>query len=49
MGGRNLEAASRQMVHVYPLDPLPNTRLDLIAFVVVGLAGLAVQLSDDEQ
>ena len=44
MGGRNLEAASRQMVHVYPLDPLPNTRLDLIAFVVVGLAGLAIQL-----
>jgi len=44
MGGRNLEAASRQMVHVYPLDPLPNTRLDLIAFVVLGLAGLAIQL-----
>ena len=44
MGGRNLESASRQMVHVYPLDPLPNTRLDLIAFVVLGLAGLAIQL-----
>jgi hypothetical protein len=44
MGGRNLEAAGRQMVHVYPLDPLPNTRLDLIAFVVLGLVGLAIQL-----
>jgi hypothetical protein len=29
---------------VYPLDPLPNTRADLIAFVVLGLVGLAVQL-----
>lgn len=44
IGGRNLESAARQMVHVYPLDPLPNTRLDLIAFVVVGLAGLVIQL-----
>lgn len=44
IGGRNLESAARQMVHVYPLDPLPDTRLDLIAFVVVGLAGLVIQL-----
>jgi uncharacterized protein DUF4203 len=44
IGGRSLESATRQMVHVYPLDPLPNTRLDLIAFVVLGLLGLAIQL-----
>ncbi len=44
IGGRTAEASTRQMVHVYPLDPLPNTRLDLIAFVVIGLVGLAVQL-----
>ena len=44
IGGRNLESAARQMVHVYPLDPVPNTRLDLIAFVVLGLLGLVIQL-----
>jgi hypothetical protein len=44
IGGRNLEAPTRQMVHVYPLDPLPNTRLDLIAFIVLGLLGLVIQL-----
>lgn len=44
IGGRSLETATRQMVHVYPLDPVPNTRLDLIAFVVIGLAGLVIQL-----
>ena len=44
IGGRSLESPARQMVHVYPLDPLPNTRLDLVAFVVLGLAGLAIQL-----
>jgi hypothetical protein len=44
IGRRSLEPATRQMVHVYPLDPMPNTRLDLIAFVVLGLLGLIVQL-----
>jgi len=44
IGGRNLESPSRQIVHVYPLDPLPNTRLDLIAFVVLGVVGLIIQL-----
>ncbi len=42
--GRNLQLAARQMVHVYPLDPLPNTRLDVVAFVVLGLLGLVIQL-----
>ena len=44
VGGRNLGTAGRQMVHVYPLDPLPNTRWDLIAFVILGLVGLVIQL-----
>jgi hypothetical protein len=44
IGWRNLDTSSRRMFHVYPLDPLPNTRSDLIAFVVLGLLGLAVQL-----
>jgi len=44
IGGRNLAVGGRQMVHLYPLDPLPNTRWDLIAFVILGLAGLVIQL-----
>jgi len=44
VGGRNLAAGGRQMVHVYPLDPLPNTRWDLIAFLILGLVGLVIQL-----
>jgi uncharacterized protein DUF4203 len=44
VSGRNLAAAGRQMVHVYPLDPLPNTRWDLIALIVLGLVGLVIQL-----
>ena len=35
---------SRRMFHVYPLDPVPNTRWDLAAFVVLALLGLIVQL-----
>ncbi len=44
IGGRHLDASTRQMVHVYPLDPIPNTRLDLIAFIVLALLGLVIQL-----
>jgi hypothetical protein len=44
IGGRNVAAAGRQIVHVYPLDPLPNTRWDLIAFLILGLIGLVIQL-----
>jgi hypothetical protein len=32
------------MFHVYPLDPLPDTRWDLLAFGLLGLLGLVVQL-----
>ena len=34
----------RRVFHVYPLDPVPNTRWDLIAFVILGVLGLLVQL-----
>jgi len=44
IGGRSLTTTGRSMVHVYPLDPLPNTRWDLIAFAVLGLVGLVIQL-----
>ena len=37
------------MFHVYPLDPLPNTRLDLIAFVVLGLRRTRRAVEDDKQ
>jgi hypothetical protein len=29
---------------VYPLDPIPTTRWDFVASVVLGIVGLAVQL-----
>jgi uncharacterized protein DUF4203 len=44
MGNRSLDAAARSVFRVYPLDPLPATRWDLIAFVVLGIIGLVVQL-----
>ncbi|OFW09562.1 MAG: hypothetical protein A3H96_19020 [Acidobacteria bacterium RIFCSPLOWO2_02_FULL_67_36] len=45
MGSRAAaEAASRSVYRVYPLDPLPNTRGDLLALIVLGLLGVAVQL-----
>jgi hypothetical protein len=36
--------ATRDMFHVYLLDPLPNTRWDLVAFVVLAALGLVFQL-----
>jgi hypothetical protein len=38
------DAAVRSVYRVYPLDPLPATKWDLLACVVLGLVGLAVQL-----
>jgi len=38
------DATSRRVFHVYPLDPLPYTRWDLVAFVVLGAIGLVFQL-----
>jgi hypothetical protein len=39
------QAASRTVYRVYPLDPLPQTSWDATAAVVVGIAGLIVQLA----
>ncbi len=39
------EAATRSVYGVYPLDPIPTTRWDFVAAVVLGVIGLAVQLA----
>jgi hypothetical protein len=39
------EAAARTVYRVYPLDPLPATQWDLIAWLVLGFAGVVVQLA----
>ena len=38
-------AASRAVYRVYPLDPMPNTKWDATAAVVLGVIGLLVQLA----
>lgn len=43
LAGRTPEAA-QAVYRVYPLDPLPATRWDLIAFIVLGILGVATQL-----
>jgi hypothetical protein len=42
MTGR--DGAARRVFHVYPFDPLPNTRWDLVAFIVLAAVGLVFQL-----
>ena len=37
-------AAARAVYTVYPLNPMPETMLDAIAAIVLGIAGVAVQL-----
>jgi hypothetical protein len=44
MGSGTLDPAARSVFRVYPLDPMPATRWDLVAFVVLGITGLVVQL-----
>ncbi len=44
VGKGGLDPAARSVFRVYPLDPLPATKWDLVAFVVLGLIGLTVQL-----
>jgi hypothetical protein len=41
---KEVDAAARRVFHVYPLDPMPNTRLDVVALVVLGALGLIIQL-----
>ena len=45
VGRREFDTASHRVFHVYPLDPMPNTKWDLIAFGVLGTVGLIVQLT----
>ena len=40
----SLDVSARSVFRIYPLDPLPATRWDLVAFILLGLAGLFVQL-----
>jgi Domain of unknown function (DUF4203) len=45
MGNRAAaSAAARAIYTVYPLNPMPDTMLDALAAVVLGIAGVAVQL-----
>ena len=45
MGSRAAaDAATRAIYSVYPLNPMPATVLDSVAALVLGIAGLAVQL-----
>jgi hypothetical protein len=44
LGTRGLDVSARSVFRVYPLDPLPTTKWDLAAFVVLAIVGLMVQL-----
>lgn len=45
MGNRAAaEAAARTVYSVYPLDPLPATSMDAVVALVLGIAGLVVQV-----
>lgn len=39
------EAGVRNVFRVYPLDPLPATRMDFIAWIILGMLGVVVQLA----
>jgi hypothetical protein len=46
MGSRvSADNAARSLYRVYPLDPLPATKWDLIAWLVLGIAGVVVQIT----
>lgn len=45
IGGRSGVEAARGVYRVYPIDPLPKTKWDAIAWFVLGLIGVVVQLS----
>jgi hypothetical protein len=42
---RAAEAAANTVYSVYPLDPLPGSRWDMIGWLMLGVAGLIVQLA----
>jgi hypothetical protein len=41
---RTADAASHSVYRVYPIDPMPGTKMDLLAWLVLGTVGLIVQL-----
>ncbi len=41
---RSVDAASHSVYRVYPIDPIPGTKMDLIAWLLLGTIGLVVQL-----
>jgi hypothetical protein len=46
MGNRvAAETVSRSVYRVYPIDPLPQTRWDAVAWLVLGTIGVVVQLA----
>lgn len=45
LGGRAAGLAARSVYRVYPLDPLPATSWDLVAWLVLGTLGVIVQLA----
>ncbi|MEO8077755.1 MAG: DUF4203 domain-containing protein [Acidobacteriota bacterium] len=44
IGNRAADASVRGVYRVYPLDPLPASKWDVVAWLILGFAGLAVQL-----
>jgi hypothetical protein len=43
--GAAADAAARSVYRVYPLDPMPATKWDLIVWLLLGMAGVIVQLT----
>lgn len=41
---RTVDAASHSVYRVYPIDPVPGTNLDFVAWLVLGTLGLILQL-----
>jgi hypothetical protein len=44
LANRTVDAASHSVYRVYPIDPMPGTRMDLLAWIVMGTLGLIMQL-----
>ena len=44
LANRAVDATSHSVHRVYPIDPMPGTRMDLVAGLVLGTIGLIVQL-----
>ena len=44
LANRTVDAASHSVYRVYPIDPVPGTSMDLVAWLVLGTLGLVLQL-----